>query len=167
MSENTKTAPEQSTEAGGRTEPIVSRWCFHCLHWPRALTGHPSRVEMCRVGHGQTNGFAGCAEWQHASIFAANAKPSQRLPAPTSQTKPQAPDAGRRRAEEIVMQWQDIESAPRDGTAILGFADGTMTTVEYFVERGYWSLCECGAYAADCEWNPTHWMPLPDPPFSA
>lgn len=65
------------------------------------------------------------------------------------------------------MQWQPIETAPKDGTPILGFADGEITTVEWFqigAIAGYFTLCVCGPWAVDGEWNPTHWMPLPNPP---
>jgi hypothetical protein len=55
--------------------------------------------------------------------------------------------------------WQPIETAPRDGTHILGIANGVMTTV-YF--EGYFTLVECGSYAEDGEWWPTHWMKLPE-----
>jgi len=51
-----------------------------------------------------------------------------------------------------------VETAPRDGTHILGIADGIMTTV-YFED--YFSLVVCGAHAEDAEWWPTHWMDLP------
>ena len=54
--------------------------------------------------------------------------------------------------------WNPVETAPRDGTHILGIADGIMTTV-YF--ENYFSLVVCGAHAEDAEWWPTHWMDLP------
>jgi hypothetical protein len=61
--------------------------------------------------------------------------------------------------------WQPIETAPRDGTPILGVSGSTMTTVEWDGDiGGYWSLIVCGSYAEDGEWWPTHWMPLPNPP---
>ena len=62
--------------------------------------------------------------------------------------------------------WQPIKTAPKD-KPILGWDGATMTTVEWREWRscpGYWTLCECGAYAEDGEWWPTHWMPLPEPP---
>lgn len=65
--------------------------------------------------------------------------------------------------------WQQIETAPKDGTHVLGWDGRTMTAVSFFVPisktfLGYWVLVECGAFAEDNEWTPTHWMPLPDPP---
>jgi hypothetical protein len=64
-----------------------------------------------------------------------------------------------------MSQWQPIETAPQDGKAILGYADGIMTTVTW--SGRYWNLCEAGSFAEDGEWNPTHWMPLPEPPAEA
>ena len=55
--------------------------------------------------------------------------------------------------------WQPIETAPKDGTEILGWpvegGDNNIAIVYYFF-RGWCS----GDYGAD----PTHWMPLPKPP---
>ncbi|MFA4899915.1 MAG: hypothetical protein WC563_10350 [Brevundimonas sp.] len=59
--------------------------------------------------------------------------------------------------------WQDISTAPKDGTKVLGWAEGDYTVVEWS-SGGYWTLSECGAYASDGEWWPTHWMPLPAAP---
>lgn len=65
-------------------------------------------------------------------------------------------------------RWHPIETAPRDGTPILGYADGIQTTVQWNAlagqEYGWWNLVETGAYAEDGQWTPTHWMPLPPGP---
>lgn len=63
-----------------------------------------------------------------------------------------------------AMAWRPIESAPKDGTHIIGFAGGTITTVYWFQMGKYWSLVQCGSHCEDDEWSPTLWMPLPEPP---
>jgi hypothetical protein len=65
--------------------------------------------------------------------------------------------------------WNPIETAPKTGEPILGFAEGEMATVKwhptkYKGDSEYWTLVVCGSYAEDGEWWPTHWMPLPAPP---
>lgn len=68
------------------------------------------------------------------------------------------------------MEWQPIETAPKDGTAILIWDtyvhDLSMPVVGSWVENT--------DYGGEFEWehwksggvlyNPTHWMPLPTPP---
>jgi hypothetical protein len=54
-----------------------------------------------------------------------------------------------------------------DGTPILAWSDGVITTVAYEKDRfGYfgWQLCQPGVYSEDDEWGPVFWMPLPEPP---
>lgn len=65
-------------------------------------------------------------------------------------------------------EWQPIETAPKDGTHILGFDGSYMTTVEWWepshkTEPGSWNLVQ-GCIRGYSEWEPTHWMPLPEPP---
>lgn len=64
-----------------------------------------------------------------------------------------------------MSEWQPIETAPRDGMPILGYKNGNMATVRWL--WGDWSLCIPGGYAEEDDWNPTHWMPLPEPPAEA
>jgi hypothetical protein len=66
--------------------------------------------------------------------------------------------------EALTMEWQPIETAPKDGTPVLGYRDGDMATVEWRASWGEWVLVVPRAYAEDDEWKPSHWMPLPDPP---
>ena len=55
--------------------------------------------------------------------------------------------------------WQDISTAPKDGTPILVADSGPYAFV---VE---WSSRFRGWYGADkWIWEPTHWQPLPAPP---
>ena len=69
------------------------------------------------------------------------------------------------------MEWQPIETAPKDGTHILGFGSGawtpngcaeTFSGVDYF-GNPYWVLCIRNDAESDY-WEPTHWMPIPAPP---
>lgn len=64
------------------------------------------------------------------------------------------------------MKWQPIETAPKDGTSILLYT-------AYGVVEGFWGWSEwqqtviCSNYdmSSTCfECQPTHWMPLPNPP---
>jgi hypothetical protein len=64
---------------------------------------------------------------------------------------------------EIPMEWQPIETAPKDGTLILGVkfdTDGQpwLAAFEWII-AGIWD-----AYQWEVDWEPTHWMPLPAPP---
>jgi len=62
-----------------------------------------------------------------------------------------------------MSEWQPIETAPQDGTVIAGWnsTDNCITTVHW--EHGYWIL-EYGERDGFCEWEPTHWISLPNPP---
>ena len=75
------------------------------------------------------------------------------------------------------MNWQNIETAPRDGTKILVWGGewvgelGPREPVDepmkvYFCGRGGWHVADTVYYCAEIE-NPTHWMPLPAGPSSA
>lgn len=69
--------------------------------------------------------------------------------------------------------WQPIETAPKDGTQVVGcdttFAHVTRFEVMYeYVSRGpnirhdgwFYKPVIGGPFM----WKPTHWMPLPEPP---
>lgn len=60
------------------------------------------------------------------------------------------------------MDWQPIETAPKDGTPILGWP-GTMNGYPYVVQysHGLWREADGELYHL---YEPTHWMPLPEPP---
>lgn len=68
-------------------------------------------------------------------------------------------------------RWQPIETAPRDGTPVLLlFDDGLMEVGRHYGHEadhhnGWWSNDGLDYdYGLD---NPTHWMPLPEPPHAA
>lgn len=55
------------------------------------------------------------------------------------------------------MEWQPIETGPKDGTEILGWDGHEVVTVSW-CESHEWSTGYAGFYKI------THWMPLPQPP---
>lgn len=91
-----------------------------------------------------------------------------------------------KRVESAVMKWQPIETAPRDGTAVLVMRDiwpGTKSgraeecnghntyVAEWWADEhdgaGAW-ICYMNAFhESECPIEPTHWMPLPAPPSNA
>ena len=63
-------------------------------------------------------------------------------------------------------EWQPIETAPKDGAVLIhwseqaGFNGNTEVAEQY--DPGEWASCEsCGMTWQE---EPTHWMPLPEPP---
>lgn len=75
-----------------------------------------------------------------------------------------------------MTEWQPIETAPKDGTLILGFSAQYRTpklsqdraTIFWDADNvlgagvGWWGKLPNGLVMT----NPTHWMPLPNPPQS-
>ena len=66
--------------------------------------------------------------------------------------------------------WRTIDSAPKDGTAVLlyGQREGETPFVGVFAYAGWgekeWVENTTGLEACRAPHEPTHWMPLPDPP---
>lgn len=77
------------------------------------------------------------------------------------------------------MEWQPIETAPKDGTDVLlwgkwagevsGPTENIVIDIGFFTDgssdyagKFWWALKTGDAYM--CWINPTHWMPLPTPP---
>ena len=65
------------------------------------------------------------------------------------------------------MEWQPIETAPKDGTEILLFCDGPFKDIglcywrdDHVMTGWTWGLEQPFNFA-------THWMPLPAPPSNA
>lgn len=62
------------------------------------------------------------------------------------------------------MDWQPIETAPRDGTPVLACISGP----DYYADRVQWDSGR-GAWVYPCRLHGpgvplTHWMALPEPP---
>lgn len=55
--------------------------------------------------------------------------------------------------------WQPIETAPKDGTTVLAYCPGNR--FQKFL-TDYYSEHQGGGWL----FQPTHWMPLPEPPQS-
>lgn len=60
--------------------------------------------------------------------------------------------------------WQDIASAPKDGTDVLGYGPHDekghyIEVVHYWTEQKHWPIKWMHGHHA-----PTHWRPLPAPP---
>ena len=74
-----------------------------------------------------------------------------------------------------MSEWQDIETAPKDGTRFRGRQRrvNRLTGKMYYWRRITWygktshvplyGWC-CGQGENVDLWQPTHWMPLPEPP---
>lgn len=71
------------------------------------------------------------------------------------------------------MNWKSIETAPIDGTHILGFYPESNSVIETWYEDkdSFWMVIfidqhGCGSCCDAYEEKPTHWMPLPEKPLS-
>ena len=72
----------------------------------------------------------------------------------------------------MVPEWQTIETAPKDGTHVIGWfpefgkAGKARQTAPSYAENVYWNGVEW-SWVQDGDTpihQPTHWMPLPAPP---
>ena len=67
-----------------------------------------------------------------------------------------------------MMEWQPIETAPKDGSKVL-LTDGDRTEIAHWwgkAQEGFWEVWTCEPFYEDFK-QPTHWMPLPQPPKKA
>ena len=73
------------------------------------------------------------------------------------------------------MNWQSIDTAPKDGTPVLlydasceDWAVGSCTGIDYDGTKLWHLSVSETLYVSFCEneyvLTPTHWMPLPEPP---
>ena len=74
----------------------------------------------------------------------------------------------RLKADAGLIEWQPIETAPKDGTDILVMTGETMHVVRWINIHGdfdYWAVDDNkhGPFTLRGK-APTHWMPLPEPP---
>jgi len=66
----------------------------------------------------------------------------------------------------IASQWQNISTAPRDGTVILLWAPAwRWPSTGWTFADDPWQECPYGG--GKKEWQPTHWMHLPQPPLTS
>ena len=67
----------------------------------------------------------------------------------------------------MIGPWQPIETVPKNGTAFLGFARGCFVMV-YLPSFEIFALISLSddqtVHVTDSPREPTHWMPLPEPP---
>jgi hypothetical protein len=72
-----------------------------------------------------------------------------------------------------MSEWQPIETAPKDGTRILGYdatdADDTQPQIVCWLgipdKPGWYITFDHTPCNGDVWKPPTHWMPLPQPPL--
>lgn len=67
---------------------------------------------------------------------------------------------------DLVPQWQPIDTAPKDGTYVIGLFNGLVAQMKWSNGSG----SHCYHWMALGRWtpiDPTHWMPLPEPPKTA
>lgn len=64
------------------------------------------------------------------------------------------------------MEWQPIETAPKNGEVILlaNAKDEWVWTASYDDETGFADFINVEDLPDEPTNNPTHWMPLPEPP---
>jgi hypothetical protein len=60
------------------------------------------------------------------------------------------------------LQWQPIETAPKDGTYMLLVSPAYGRVIGAFVVGDCWHLIGVGVVTSESE-RPTHWLPLPNP----
>jgi hypothetical protein len=68
----------------------------------------------------------------------------------------------------MMTGWQDIETAPKDGTRILLGSPGNEPVIGCWVSDSFAHGDEASdlpyGRLTDPRWVPTHWMPLPEAP---
>ncbi len=71
-------------------------------------------------------------------------------------------DQVRKQRDDLLekSEWKPIESAPKDGTRVIAVSRGCDAHVHFWhqTDKAWWI-----EYADGRSWQPTHWMPLPNP----
>lgn len=62
-----------------------------------------------------------------------------------------------------MTDWQLISTAPKDGTRVLVAMPSGVVTISFWAQDHWWSPFS-GRHERQ---QPTHWMPLPNPPKDA
>lgn len=62
------------------------------------------------------------------------------------------------------MEWQPITTAPKDGTAVLGWSPSWLRLLTIWWDDNPKCRCWIGGGYMQRTLPPTHWMPLPAPP---
>ena len=64
-----------------------------------------------------------------------------------------------------MSEWRPIETAPRDGTKVLlcEADQPTEIVLGWWLQNAWRDYGDIGCGGFD-DYNPTHWMPLPEPP---
>lgn len=69
-----------------------------------------------------------------------------------------------------MTEWMDISTAPKDGTEILVYEKYETrfgsNEYDYYIQIAYWGNYgwRIDAFTPPSGSDPTHWMPLPEPP---
>lgn len=73
-------------------------------------------------------------------------------------------------SDQETTGWQPIETAPKDGTWVMLGRAGRMPEVGSWENGSPWlDGWFCGGERSDSygpDFDPTHWMPLPEPPHA-
>lgn len=63
------------------------------------------------------------------------------------------------------MDWQPISSAPKDGTRVLCWNKEWEAPESGCLYGPFWAANSLAADKGGWKYQPTHWMPLPEPPL--
>jgi len=70
----------------------------------------------------------------------------------------------------VALEWQTIETMPKDGSRFLAWNEFSKWQVCSFTYHDFGDsecLCDYGGFRVVEQFYPTEWMPLPEPPVTA